>query len=214
MEEQMQIFEPTKKSANLVLVAITVLTFFVVQFWEKSITEGAFYGHTTEFLLEHGALHGPSILQGEWYRLVTHMFLHGDIWHLGNNMLILFCLGNALEHYVGRISYIAVYFLSGILAGLGSVVYNTTGTVSVGASGAVFGVVGAMAWLVLQNRGRLEGFTGSRMIVFILLSVYAGFADRGIDNAAHVAGLIAGFFLAVLLCRKKPVVSDETEDFL
>lgn len=214
MEEQMQIFEPTKKSANLVLVVITVLAFFVVQFWEKSITEGTFYGHTTEFLLEHGALHGPSILRGEWYRLVTHMFLHGDIWHLGNNMLILFCLGNALEHYVGRISYVSVYFLSGILAGLGSVVYNTTGAVSVGASGAVFGVVGAMAWLVLQNRGRLEGFTGSRMIVFILLSIYAGFADRGVDNAAHVAGLMAGFLLAMLLCRKRPVVSDETEDFL
>ena len=214
MEEQIQLFEPTKKSANLVLVAATVITFFVMQFWEKSITEGTFYGHTTAFLLEHGALYGPSIRQGEWYRLVTHMFLHGDIWHLGNNMLILFCLGNALEHYVGRISYVLVYFLSGILAGLGSVVYNTTSTVSVGASGAVFGVAGAMAWLVLQSRGRLEGFTGARMIIFIVLSVYAGFADQGVDNAAHVAGLISGFFLAMLLCRKRPRVSDETEDFL
>ena len=214
MEERTQIFEPTKKSANLVLVGITVLAFFVMQFWEKSITEGTFYGHTTAFLLEHGALHGPSILQGEWYRLLTHMFLHGDIGHLGNNMLILFCLGNALEHYVGRISYVSVYFLSGILAGLGSVVYNTTGTVSVGASGAVFGVVGAMAWLVVQSRGRLEGFTGRRMIVFILLSVYTGFVEQGVDNAAHVAGLISGFLLAILLCRKRSIVSDETEDFL
>ena len=214
MREETQIFEPTPKSVNLVLVAVTVLAFSVMQFWEKSITEGTFYGHTTAFLLKHGALYGPSIRQGEWYRLVTHMFLHGDIWHLGNNMLVLFCLGNALEHYVGKISYVSVYFLSGILAGLGSVLYNTTGTVSVGASGAVFGVVGAMAWLVLQSRGRLKGFTGSRMIIFILLSVYAGFADQGVDNAAHVAGLIAGFFLAMLLCRKRPVVSDETEDFL
>ena len=214
MGEQTQLFEPTKKSANLVVVVVTILAFFVMQFWEKSITEGTFYGHTTAFLLEHGALHRPSILQGEWYRLVTHLFLHADIWHLGNNMLILFCLGNALEHYVGRISYVSVYFLSGILAGLGSVVYNTTGTVSVGASGAVFGVVGAMAGLVLKKRGRLEGFTGQRMIVFILLSVYAGFADQGVDNAAHVAGLIAGFLLAIPLCRKRPVVSDETEGFL
>ena len=214
MGEQTQLFEPTKKSANLILVTITILAFFAMQFLEKSITEGTFYGHTTAFLLEHGALYGPSIRQGEWYRLVTHMFLHGDIWHLGNNMLILFCLGNALEHYVGRISYVSVYFLSGILAGLGSVVYNTTSTVSVGASGAVFGVVGAMAWLVLKNRGRLEGFTGPRMMVFILLSVYAGFVDQGVDNAAHVAGLIAGFLLAMLLCRKRPAVSDETEEFL
>jgi rhomboid protease GluP len=214
VREQTQIFEPTKKSTNILLVAVTVLSFFVMQFWEKSITEGTFYGHTTAFLLEHGALHGPSIRQGEWYRLVTHMFLHGDIWHLGNNMLILFCLGNALEHYVGKISYVAIYFFSGILAGLGSVVYNTTSTVSVGASGAVFGVVGAMAWLVLLHRGKLEGFTGPRMLVFILLSVYAGFVDQGVDNAAHVAGLISGFLLAMLFCRKRQVVSDETEGFL
>lgn len=214
MRETTQLFEPTKKSVNVILVAVTVLVFFVMQAWEKSITEGTFYEHTAAFLLEHGALYGPSIRQGEWYRLVTHMFLHGDIWHLGNNMLILFCLGNALEHYVGKFSYVTIYFFSGILAGLGSVVYNTTSTVSVGASGAVFGVVGAMGWLVLQARGNLEGFTGQRMIVFILLSVYAGFADQGVDNAAHVAGLISGFLLAVLLCRKRPARSDETEDFL
>jgi hypothetical protein len=82
------------------------------------------------------------------------MFLHGDIWHLGNNMLILFCLGNALEHYVGKISYVVLYFCSGILAALGSVVYNMNHPVCVGASGAVFGITGAMAWLIIKNRGQ------------------------------------------------------------
>ena len=211
MREQTQIFEPTKKSVNVVIVAVTVIAFFVMQFWEKSITEGTFYGHTIEFLLEHGALYGPGIREGEWYRLITHLFLHGDIWHLGNNMLILFCLGNALEHYVGKIPFVIVYFFSGILAGLGSVVYNTNSTVSVGASGAVFGVVGAMIWLVLRNRGRLEGFTGPRMIMFVLMSVYAGFVDQGVDNAAHIAGLIAGFLLAMLLYRKRSEPETETE---
>lgn len=211
MREQTQIFEPTEKSVNLILVAVTVAAFFIMQFWEKSITDGTFHGHTTEFLLEHGALYGPGIREGEWYRLLTHMFLHGDIWHLGNNMLILFCLGNALEHYVGKIPYVTIYFFSGILAGLGSVVYNTDSTVSVGASGAVFGIVGAMAWLVLKNRGRLEGFSGPRMVLFVLLSVYAGFVDQGVDNAAHIAGLIAGFLLAVLLCRNHAEPETETE---
>lgn len=211
MREQTELFEPAKKSANVVIVAVTVIAFFVMQLWEKSITEGSFYGNTTQFFLEHGALHGPSIREGEWYRLVTHMFLHGDIWHLGNNMLILFCLGNALEHYIGKFFYTGIYFFSGILAGLGSVVYNTNSTVSVGASGAVFGVVGAMAWLVLRNRGRLEGFTGPRMILFVLMSVYTGFVDQGVDNAAHIAGLIAGFLLAMLIYRKP---KSETEDVL
>ena len=202
MREQTEIFEPTKKSVNVIIVAVTVITFLVMQFLEKSVTQGTFYGHTTQFLLEHGALHKPGVLSGEWYRLITHMFLHADIWHLGNNMLILFCLGNALEHYTGKISYVVIYFFSGILAGLGSVVYNTDNTVSVGASGAVFGVVGAMAWLVVRNKGRLPGFTGPRMLIFVLMSVYAGFADRGVDNAAHIAGLIAGFLLAILIYRK------------
>ena len=211
MREQTAIFDPAKKSINVVIVAITVLVFFGMQFWEKSITEGNFYGHTTQFLLEHGALYGPAVREGEWYRLLTHMFLHGDIWHLGNNMLTLFCLGNALEHYVGKISFMVLYFFSGILAALGSVVYNTDSPVSIGASGAVFGVVGAMLWLVIRNRGRLEGFTGKRMLLFVALSVYAGFVDQGVDNAAHVVGLIAGFLLAILLYRKRSEPEVETE---
>lgn len=202
MREHTELFEPTKKSINVVIVAMTVIAFFVMQFWEKNSTEGVFSGHTTKFLLEHGALYAPGVRNGEWYRLITHLFLHGDIMHLGNNMLILFCLGNALEHYLGKLSYAGIYFFSGILAGLGSVVYNTDNTVSVGASGAVFGVVGAMAWLVVRNKGRLPGFTGPRMLIFVMMSVYAGFADRGVDNAAHIAGLIAGFLLAILIYRK------------
>ena len=202
------LFEPAKKSVNVVLVGITVLCFFTMQVWEKSMTNGNFNGHTTQFLLEHGALYAPAIREGEWYRLLTHIFLHGDILHLGNNMLILFCLGNALEHYLGKISYVGIYFFSGILAGLGSVVYNTDNTVSVGASGAVFGIIGAMLWLVLRNKGKLNGFTGPRMLLFVFMSVYAGFIDRGIDNAAHIAGLIAGFLLAMVIYRRP---EDETE---
>jgi len=211
LKEYTELFEPTKKSVNVIIVAVTVIAFFVMQFWEKSITDGAFYGHTSRFLLEHGALNGPAVRNGEWYRLLTHIFLHGDIMHLGNNMLILFCLGNALEHYVGKISYVTLYFFSGILAGLGSIVYNTGNTVSVGASGAVFGVIGAMAWLVLRNKGRLPGFTAPRMLLFLLMSVYAGFANQGIDNAAHIAGLFAGFLLAMVIYRKQSV---ETEGIL
>ena len=203
MKQEMELFEPTKKSVNIVIVVVTVAIFFVLQFWEKSVTSGEFYGHTTQFLLEHGALHRNSILDGEWYRLITYQFLHGDIWHLGNNMLVLFCLGNALEHYLGPVMYGMLYFFSGILAGLGSVVYNTDSPVGVGASGAVFGVVGAMLWLFVCNRGRLQGLTGTRMLLFVVLGIYGGLINQGVDNVAHIVGLIAGFMLAILFYRKQ-----------
>ncbi len=202
MNEEFKVFSPEEKSVNLVIVIITTAAFFVMQLWEKSLTPGNFYGHTTEFLLEHGALYTPALRDGEWYRLITHMFLHGDITHLMHNMMILFCLGNALEHYLGKVKYVVLYFFGGILAAFGSVMYNISDTVSVGASGAVFAVVGAMAWLVLKNKGRLKGFTGERLVIFIFLSVFAGIGDYNVDNAAHVAGLIAGFFLSMLLYRK------------
>ena len=211
MKDQIEIFEPTKKSMNVIVVVATVIAFFVMQLWEKNSTPGTFTGHTTEFLLQHGALYGPKVFEGEWYRLVTYLFLHGDIWHLGNNMLILYCLGNALEHYVGKVPYVTIYFFSGILVALGSVVYNTGSPVCVGASGAVFGVTGAMAWLVIRNKGRLEGFSGPRMVMFVLMSVYTGFVDQGVDNAAHIAGLVAGFLLAILLYRKPSEPKVETE---
>ena len=206
MNTQTDLFEPNKRSVNLGIVIATAASFFLVLLWEKALTDGAFYGNSTGFLLEHGALYGPKVLAGEWYRLVTHLFLHSGIEHLINNMLILYFVGNALERYLGRIKYLILYFLSGILAGIGSIVYNMYNLsypVCIGASGAVFGVCGALVYLVLVNKGNLKGLTKQRMFIFLALSVYGGLTDTGVDNAAHIAGLFAGFLLAVLLYRKE-----------
>ena len=200
------IFEPNKKSANTILVVLTAVAFFVLLLWEKSITKGSFYGNTTHFFLSHGALYAPKVFAGEWYRLLTYLFLHSGMDHLINNMLILYFVGNALERYLGRVKYLILYFSSGVLAGIGSIVYNSVWNgefaVCVGASGAVFGVSGALAYLVLANRGNLQGLTKRQMFVFLGLSVYGGLVNQGVDNAAHIAGLLAGFLMAILLYRK------------
>ena len=207
METRNSLYEPNEKSANLILIIVTSFAFFLVLFWERSMTKGVFHGNTTMFFLEHGALFGPAVFDGEWYRLISYLFLHGDIEHLINNMLILYFVGNALERYLGRIKYLILYFSSGILAGIGSIVYNSLWSgnfaVCVGASGAVFGVSGALAYLVLVNRGNLQGLTKRQMLVFLGLSVYGGLVHQGVDNVAHIAGLFAGFLLAVLLYRKR-----------
>ncbi len=207
MEAKTELYEPNEKSVNLGIIIATAVVFCLLLLWEKSITEGSFYGNTAWFLLEHGALYGPRVKAGEWYRLVTYLFLHNGIEHLINNMLILYFVGNALERYLGRIKYLILYFSSGILAGIGSIVYNSVWNgayaVCVGASGAVFGVAGALAYLVLVNKGNLQGLTKRQMLIFLGLSVYGGLVTQGVDNAAHVAGLVAGFLVAMLLYRKK-----------
>ena len=154
-----------------------------------------------------GMLNWYSVLAyGEYYRLLTCMFLHLGSAHLMNNMLVFFAIGSRLEQDLGRVRFLIVYFVSGILAGVASMGYNYLqgqAVSSAGASGAIFGVVGAMFWVVLINRGRVQGLSVRQMLVFVVLSLYGGFVDQHTDNAAHIGGFIAGFLLAMLLYRRR-----------
>ncbi len=166
----------------------------------------------TDKTLAKGALSWFYVLkEGQYYRILTSMFLHADLSHLFNNMLVLLFVGYHLEHAVGKVKYLIIYIGGGILAGFASIGYNmweeynrmTEGTtISIGASGAIFGVVGAMLLIVIVNRGRLEEISTRQMIVFVVLSLYSGIANTRIDQAAHVGGFVAGFVLAALIYRR------------
>lgn len=157
-------------------------------------------------VLEEGALYWPTIFYNhEYYRIFTYMFLHYDINHIGNNMLILLILGEVLEKVVGKIRFSAIYLVAGIVAGISSACYNMIykyNVISVGASGAIFGVIGATAYIVLVNKGRVDNISKSRMMLFVGMSLYSGLTSQGVDNIAHVSGLIAGVIMAALLYRK------------
>lgn len=167
------------------------------------------------FMYDHGAMYPDAVLYGgEWYRIFTCMFLHFGIRHLGNNMLILFFLGDNLERALGHMKYVFLYLLSGMAGSILSLVYMTCSgdyAVSGGASGAIFGVIGALIYIVIRNRGRLEDLTAGRLIFMAALSLYYGFTAEGIDNFAHVGGLVSGLLLAVLLYRKKRFRIDRAE---
>jgi rhomboid protease GluP len=183
---------------NTIIILINILVFFIVNNFNKTMN--------SYYLLDTGALYWPAIIYGnDYYRLITYMFLHSGISHLSNNMLVLFVIGNNLERAVGKWRYLFLYFGSGILAGIVSMSYNmikNTNAVSVGASGAIFGVVGAMAYIVAVNKGRLENISTRQMIMFVFFSLYGGLTSQGIDNAAHIGGLIAGLILAACCYRK------------
>lgn len=184
---------------NIGIVALNILIFMIL-----SLSGDMESGY---FVEQHGGMFPLCITEdGEWWRLITSMFLHFGVQHLANNMLVLFCTGDKLELAVGRWKYMLIYFGSGICGGMLSLwmmIRQQDYAVSAGASGAVFGVIGALLWIVIRNRGRLETLTTRRMVLMIVLSLYLGFTGSGVDNWCHVGGVAGGFLLSVLLYRRK-----------
>lgn len=188
-----------KQYCTLVLVVINVLVFLWLSF--HGMTENAL------FMLDNGAMYVPYIQEyGEYYRLVTSMFLHFGFEHLMNNMISLWFLGGVLEQEIGKIKFLLIYFLSGIagnvVAALGDI-YTGDYAVAAGASGAIFGIIGALLYIALRNHGRIGSISGKGIVLMVALSLYYGFTSTGIANLAHIGGLVTGFVLSVLLYRKR-----------
>ena len=166
------------------------------------------FGDTEDplFMIQHGAMYDPLVLKGhEYYRIVTCLFLHFGIEHMLNNMVMLGALGWNLEPETGKVRFLIVYFVSGIAGNILSFWYDVTvgkEIVSAGASGAVFGLMGALLFVVISNRGKLGRLSGRGMLVMVVLSLYFGLTSSGVDNLAHIGGLVSGFLLAAVLYRR------------
>ena len=163
------------------------------------------------------ALHPADFMQGHAWQLFTYMFLHGGVLHLALNMLVLFMMGPETEREMGRRQFIIMYLLSGVLAGLGWIIISggDSGTYCVGASGALFGVIGAFAALSPQRELTLlllflfEVPMKARTLALalggleILFLVYEPFGG-GVANAAHLGGGVAGYVYVSLMIRLNP----------
>ena len=186
--------ELKKMPVTACLILVNLIVFLITDF-----TGGT---ENTVHMIACGAGYGPLITgAGEWYRVFTSMFLHFGISHLANNMLVLFVLGQRLEPAVGGVRYLLIYLLSGFggnVISLGLEMQSSNYAVSAGASGAVFGVMGAMIYVILRNKGRVADLSIKKMMM-AAFSLYFGFTSTGVDNAAHVGGLICGFLAALLL---------------
>ncbi len=146
------------------------------------------------------------INENQWYRFITCMFLHGDVYHLSSNMIYLYTLGDMVEKDLGHVKYFLLYMLSGIAGSVVSMAFSILTkdfTPSLGASGAIFGITGALLWIAIRNKGGDKKLTALKLIFLIVYSLYNGFISTNVDNAAHIGGLIGGFVLAIILYRKK-----------
>ncbi len=192
-------FSRRKKAlVNIGLIAVNVIYFLYLEM--NGSTED------TQFMVSHGAMYAPLVIErGEYYRLITSTFMHFGINHIMNNMLILFILGDNLERALGHIKYLFFYLICGVGANVASMIINLSGyrnVVSAGASGAIFGVIGGLLYAVAVNRGQLEDLSTRQLVVVILCSLYFGFTSTGVDNAAHIGGLIIGIIMGVVLYRR------------
>lgn len=152
------------------------------------------------------------IERGDWYRIVTSMFLHTDIGHLVSNMLMLYYIGNVVEKRMGHLPYIMTYFLAGIGGNIFSAAFELlTGEYisTLGASGAVFGIEGALLILALLHKGKLAGITAGRILFALAFSLYCGFTGSGINNAAHVGGMLTGFLSTAVCWLLVPAIRKE-----
>lgn len=187
-----------KAPGTILLVIVNVVVFFGLSF--SGMTEDAV------FMLKHGAMYTPLVqASGEYYRLFTSMFMHFGFEHLMNNMLILIVMGFILEPQLGTVRYLILYLFSGLGGNAISAGWEwltNDYAVSAGASGAIFGVIGGLLYITIRNRGRIGNLTERGLIFMIVLSLYYGFTSSGVDNMAHIGGLLSGFIFGILLYRK------------
>ena len=198
MKRGISLEQNRKAVCTSALIIINIGVFLVLSF--IGMTED------TMFMLEHGAMYEPYIVEGhQYYRIFTSLFLHFGIEHLLNNMVLLGALGWNLELETGRIKFLIIYFISGLGGNLLSLYMNIRAdelVVSAGASGAIFGVMGALLCVVLKNHGRVGRLTNRGLFFMVVLSLYFGFTSSGVDNAAHIGGLVCGVAAAAVLYRR------------
>lgn len=135
------------------------------------------------------------ILRGEYYRLITSMFLHAGIWHFIFNIYTLYIIGSQLESFFGKTKFLIIYLFSGITGNLLSMLL--TNGASVGASGAIFGLLGSIVYFGYHYRVYLSTVIKSQIIPLIVLNLLIGFMIPDIDNAAHIGGLIGGVLITM-----------------
>lgn len=183
-------FKPKKPIITYILILINLLTFLSMYAFGKGSTNS-----TT--LLKFGASYPDLIKSGQIYRLITSAFLHIGVLHLLFNIYALYVIGSQIESYLGKIKYIIIYLFSALCGNLLSMCFFTG--ISAGASGAIFGLLGSMLYFGYHYRVYLGNVVRSQIIPLIILNLFLGFVSEGINNAAHIGGLIGGFLITYAL---------------
>ncbi len=181
------------------IILLNMIVYIFTALFSRSIID-----MDMQTLVDMGSLYGPlTVFKGEWWRLFSAMFLHGGMTHLLMNMFSLYLIGRGVEMYFDTKSYLSIYLFSGLLGGLVSLYIHPV-SVGVGASGAIFGLFGALAGFFLVHRERIQEHSKAFMKDFgiiIVINIVLGLSIPSIDMSAHIAGLFVGFIGGFILSK-------------
>jgi rhomboid protease GluP len=185
-ERERRLFEYGKPVFTYIFIVLQVAVFLLME-WSGGSTN-------PEVLIRYGAKFNPLIWEGEWWRFFTPIFLHIGFLHLLMNTFALYYLGMMVERLYGSWRFFCIYMIAGFFGTLGSFLF--TSSLSAGASGAIFGLFGALLYFGTVYRHLFFETIGTNIISLIIINLLFGIVVPGIDNAGHIGGLIGGFLAA------------------
>ncbi|MDD3821926.1 MAG: rhomboid family intramembrane serine protease [Bacilli bacterium] len=184
------IFKPKPIIVTYLIIAINIIMYLLME----TIGKGS---NDPLTLLRFGALLAPLVRGGQYLRLITSAFLHVGLIHLFFNNYILYIIGSQIETFFGKSKFLLIYLFSGITGALMSMLF--TNAISAGASGAIFGLLGSLLYFGYHYRVYLGNTMQTQIVPLIIINLFLGFIIPGIDNAAHIGGLIGGISMASAL---------------
>lgn len=194
------VFKPKKIIVTKLLIIACIVMYLLSLFLTNNFTES---------LILLGANNRGLVLNGEVFRLITNAFLHGSVIHLAVNMYSLWIIGTQVETYLGKVKFFIIYILSALMGSLFSIIFYEN-SLSVGASGAIFGLMGALLYFGYHYRLYLSNALTSQIIPIIIVNLFLGFTMSGIDNGAHIGGLIGGYLATMIVGVKYKSTKRET----
>lgn len=189
-QEREKYMKNNKPIITYILIFINIVMFILMYMLGNG-------SENTNTLIDFGANYILLTKAGEYYRLITSGFLHIGVIHLLLNMYSLYIVGTQVEYFYGKVKYIIIYLFSLIMGSLFTVALSSVNTVSAGASGAIFGLLGSILYFGVKYRGYIGNSLVNQIVPVVVLNLIIGFTTPGIGNAAHIGGLVGGYLISM-----------------
>lgn len=184
-----------KPTLTYILVGLNVIMYLITAFLSGNIIDS-----NTGVLVFLGAKVNSLIDKGQYYRLITAAFLHGGLMHIGFNMYALTALGPLVEKVFGKVKYLIIYFVAAISSSYLSYIFSSS--ISIGASGAIFGLLGASLVFAVKTQDKVGREFINNIMSVIVVNLIIGFSMANVDNFGHIGGLIGGFLISLILYKQ------------